>query len=263
MQTEVSGACPRTEAYISGSQAYIHPSASRLQLAVIDQGKALHPHTRTAVDVSLIMSAKPGNALSTAAAESAPDYGALYLNVQFSDLCLIVKEDVAPVEVAGEIEQPPCKRLRVSPCADAHADVRCALLTVSSPHKTVRLILSTRQPGGTEATATRIPGHKVVLWGRSGFFRSKVKPGIGCKARTGRKALHTQATCSLIPVRLACIQLARLESLSLTQLLPHSCTRLTTGWMHQARQKSSLLFLLDKPRLAAYCSRPSITHAWT
>ena len=115
-----------------------------------------------------------GRASSAAAAETAPDFATFYLNRRLSYLTVVVKEDAIILAEAQEVDHPPCKRPRVSSSVDDHADVRCALLTVASPNKAVRLILSTRQHGGTEATATRIPGHKMVLWGRSGFFRSKV-----------------------------------------------------------------------------------------
>lgn len=117
----------------------------------------------------------PDRATSAAAAGAARDFGSFYLSDHFSDVAVVIKEELATAaQVADEVDYPPCKGPRVSaPSAGDHADVRCTLLTVASPHKGLRLLLTARERGRTEEYATRLPGHKMV-WGRSGFFRSKV-----------------------------------------------------------------------------------------
>jgi hypothetical protein len=122
------------------------------------------------------MSVPSGRTSSVAAAESAPNFGTFYLNSHLSDISIIIKEDVVVLEGAvSGVEGPPCKRPRVSSSANDHADVRCDLLTIASPDKALRVIISTRRCDGPEGAAARLPGHKMILWGRSGFFRSKVR----------------------------------------------------------------------------------------
>jgi hypothetical protein len=119
------------------------------------------------------MSETPGRIKSAAAASSQADFGTLFLNEHFSDLVIIIKEDVATeIEDEQGPEGPPCKRARVSPDSGDH--VRCALMSNVGPGTSIKLVLSTSSCGSKQHT-TRLPGHAVVLWGRSGFFKSKVR----------------------------------------------------------------------------------------
>jgi hypothetical protein len=117
----------------------------------------------------------PDRAKSAAAAGSQPDYGEFFLNERCSDVTVVIKEELATEdEIADENKGPPCKRPRVS--SDSGDHVRCALLNVRSRSGTcIKLVLSTSPCGSTKQHTTRLPGHQMVLWGRSGFFRSKVR----------------------------------------------------------------------------------------
>jgi hypothetical protein len=116
----------------------------------------------------------PDRAQSAAAARSQADYGAFFLAEHFSDLVVIVKEESANEEEnAEDSEGPPSKRQRVS--SDSAGHVRCALVTTVCQGTGIKLVLSTSPCARTKQHITRLPGHKMVLWGRSGFFRSKVR----------------------------------------------------------------------------------------
>jgi hypothetical protein len=120
------------------------------------------------------MSKTPETAKSAAAAGSQPDYGTLFLNEHLSDLFVIVQEEIAAHDDIAEdtVEGPRFKRPRVS--SDSGGHLRCALLTTACQGTGIKLVLSASTCGSTKQHSTRLPGHKVVLWGRSQFFRSKV-----------------------------------------------------------------------------------------
>jgi hypothetical protein len=112
---------------------------------------------------------------SAAAASSQADFGTLFLNEHLSDLVVIIKEELASEDENAEvIEGPPCKRPRVS-LSDSGSHVHCTILSKVGPDKSIKLVLSTSPCASTEQHTTRLPGHKVVLWGRSGFSKSKVR----------------------------------------------------------------------------------------
>jgi hypothetical protein len=138
------------------------------------------------------MSRIPETARSAAAAGSQSDYGTLFLNEHLSDLVIIVEEDLATEdEVAQDTEEPPSKRPRVS--SDSGGHVRCALLTTACQGTGIKLLLSAASCGSTEQHTTRLPGHKVVLWGRSQFFRSKVRSTYPAKACNMSNGIATAA----------------------------------------------------------------------